>query len=238
MDSSKISLILKKMQEIRLPVGATYLSSQLSIPPASIGRILAELEKEGLVEKVSNKGRVITEKGQQYLEQEEEARKKETNARELIHMISQNDRTVMLEVLETRKLLEGYTAGQACRLATDEEIDHLEGLIAEHMHAIRSGQLGNTLDLDIHLTIAKMARNSTICQILRLILTGGDTYTKFSFASDNSRSRQIRQHDEIIRAIRDRDPERASRAMEEHLDQVISDVNQYFESEKTENHQA
>ena len=66
-DKQKSLTILKSVQDAGIPIGATYLSKELSIPPASIGRILTELEDEKLIEKVSNKGRVLTDKGRQFL---------------------------------------------------------------------------------------------------------------------------------------------------------------------------
>ena len=42
-------------------------------------------------------------------------------------------------------------------------------------------------------------------------------------------TRLVADHDKIIQAIRDRKPELAREAMQEHLTRLISDVTQYWE---------
>lgn len=227
-DNQRIHFILKSIQDIGLPIGATYLSKKHDIPPATIGRTLAVLEEQGLIKKISNKGRVITDKGRNYLIQEEVRNAKAKNANKLVQLVSKADKNTLLEILQTRKLLEGHTAELACHNAEDSEIDELEHLMLEYLHLIRSGELGSHIDLEIHLTIAKMSRNRTIYQILKIMLTGDNVYTKFSFVSDKLKHIQVKQHDAIIQAIRERSPEKARKSMEMHLEQVIDDLEKYF----------
>ena len=63
-------LILEKIAQLNTPVGASFLCSQIHASQASIGRELHNLEQRGLLEKVSNKGRILTEEGRRrYLEE-------------------------------------------------------------------------------------------------------------------------------------------------------------------------
>jgi len=228
-DYEKTSEILKMISETGLPVGAAYLSKQLSIPSATVGRLLAELDREGLVKKVSNKGRLITGKGERFLWEKELEKQKEQNANQLVQLITKSDKATMLEILQTRKLLEGYTVELACKNATESELNELEHLMLEHLHTVRQGGLGSQQDLEIHLTIAKVSRNQTIYQILKLMLMEGNVYTKFSYVSDNMKHTQVKQHDKIIQAIQERSVDRAKAALETHLDQIIEDVEEYFQ---------
>lgn len=224
-------LVLKTIREAELPVGASWLSRKLSIPSATIGRILSDLDKKGFLTKVSNKGRILTEKGNSFLKQAEYAEEKEATARELADFVTESDKSVLLEILQVRKLLEVYAAGEAAIHATDEEIQELEQLMLEHLHEIRSGSLGSDTDFQIHLAIARVSGVQTIQQILKIILTTDNVYTKFSYVSDHLKHTQIKQHDEIIEAIRAHDREQARSAMEHHLNQIIDDVKRYYNSD-------
>lgn len=64
---------------------------------------------------------------------------------------------------------------------------------------------------------------------LKLILSSNNVYAKFAYVSDHLKNAQIKQHDSIIQAIHDHDPEAAEKAMEAHLDQIMDDVRQYYQ---------
>lgn len=227
--NQKLSLVLQTIKEAGLPVGASYISSRLNMAPATVGRILAELDKNGLLTKVSNKGRILTQKGYEHLAREAQKKEKKETAAQLVHTATKADKTTLLEILQVRRLLEVYTARQACQNATEDEICELERLMLEHLHEIRRGGLGSSIDLEIHLAIARFSRVQTIYQILKIILTEDNVYTKFSYVSDHVKHTQIKQHDAIIQAIRERNPEKAGEAMNIHLTQVMADVEQYYQ---------
>lgn len=228
-DSEKELLILKAVQNAGLPVGASYLSQQLGLAPATIGRILSDLDIRGLLTKVSNKGRVLTQDGFRFLSQEAVKEYRKETAAKLANFVTESDKQTLLEVLQVRKLLEPYAAQQACENATEAEILELERLMLEHLHEIRSGGLGSNTDFEIHLAIARSSKVHTIHQILKIILTTNNVYAKFSYVSDQLKHAQIKQHDSIIQAIRERDPQKARIAMENHLIQVMADVEQYYQ---------
>lgn len=222
-------LILKAIQNTALPVGASYLSQKLNLAPATIGRILTDLDKRGLLMKVSNKGRVLTKKGSDFLMMEADKEEKQKTATKLAGFATESDKQTLLEVLQVRKLLEVYTAEKACINATEDEILTLERLMLEHLHEIRSGGLGSNTDFELHLAIARASKIETIYQILKIILTADNIYSKFSYVSDQLKHTQIKQHDSIIQAIRERNPQKASAAMEAHLTQIMADVEQYYQ---------
>lgn len=134
-----------------------------------------------------------------------------------------------MEVLQVRKLLEIYTARQACLNATEAEFMELERLMLEHLQEIRSGGLGSNTDFQIHLAIARASKVKTIYQILKLILSSDNVYAKFSYVSDHMKNTQVKQHDSIIQAICRRDPDKAGEFMELHLNQIMDDVKQYYQ---------
>ena len=61
-------VILEAIKKKNSPLGATFLSQELNIPQASIGRELIRCEEKGWLKKVSNKGRQLTKAGLDYIE--------------------------------------------------------------------------------------------------------------------------------------------------------------------------
>lgn len=229
MDNTDFELdLLNFMKEEQSPVGATYLSEKLHKPPATIGRILYDLEQNGYLAKVSNKGRSITRTGANYLEQQSAMHSKFSTARKIISFVEDTSKEKLLEILVIRKQLEGKAIELACINATDEEIRNLDAIMLEHVYEIRRGGLGNQQDLALHLAIAKMSRNTTLYQVLKLLLTDENAYTKFSSVSSDITHCQLKQHDKLVEAIQQRNSALAVSAMIEHLDQVTSDVQRYY----------
>ena len=216
------------IKDSTIPLGAVCLSEKLNIPPATIGRILVKLEKDGLLEKVSNKGRQLTNKGIEYLIEEKTKNAKLKTANTLIHMVENSSKERLIEILDVRKILESKTIELACQNANEEDIEKLDNILADHCYVVRHGDLGSDEDLNLHLTIAKISKNKTIHHILKLILTEEDVYTKFSYLADHIKNIQLKQHSDLVEAIRCHDPEAGKIALEKHLDQVIFDVNRYY----------
>lgn len=99
----------------------------------------------------------------------------------------------------------------------------------EYLVEMRHDGLGKEQNLQLHLMIAKISNNQTIYQILNLLLTNENAYTKFSSASMLDRKHeQLKRHENILSAIKPRDVKAARLAMEQHINQVISDIQNYW----------
>jgi GntR family transcriptional repressor for pyruvate dehydrogenase complex len=220
--------ILSEIKYADCPMGAGFLSGKMQIPQASIGRILNSLEKRGFLKKISNKGRQITPAGLSWLEEQHAQKAKLHSSQKLISIVEDLSKERLLEILDIRKLLEATSVELACINAGDEDIKLLEDILIDHRYAVRHDESGSAEDLRLHLTIAKLSRNETLYQIIELILTGKNAYDTFSAVADHVAHTQIQQHTDLIAAIKTRDPVQARQAMIRHLDQVISDVNKYF----------
>jgi len=224
--------VLTAIMEANTPVGATYLTTIINIPPATIGRIMQKLENDGMLEKVSNKGRILTAKGTAFIEGKRQREKKLKTADKIINIVESGSKSHLLEVLDIRKYLEGRTAELAAANASSDQLSALDEIMLEYLVEIRHGGLGNEQDLQFHLTIAWISGNTTIYQILKLLLTNDNAYTKFSSASIvKIKHLQLQNHESIVNAIKEHDAKKARKAMEDHLNQVIEDVNEYFPDE-------
>jgi len=221
--------LLKLMQEIDGPVGATFLSTKTNLSQATVGRYLLQLEQKGLVKKVSNKGRTLTSKGIETINELNISFNKDKIAKELISLSIDDRKETLLEIIAVRKLLEQYTAAKAAENATPHDIQVLEDYAYTHRYLLSQGNCANAEDLGFHLTIAKISQNQTLYKILELLLKDNNAYVMFSEAGDDQRDLQVTYHFRILDAIRNKNPLEAQKAITEHLEQVSNDVEKYYQ---------
>lgn len=223
MRNERIYLILSEFYNHQEPVGASTLKNTLNMSQTSIGRDLLSLENLGFLEKVSNKGRIITSKGTLWYENETARLDKQSIANDLIQNPQNASIIKLKEAIFVRKLLEPQAAGLACMNATDEDLEGLVELINNYIDCISNGQEADDLDLKIHLRIAELSGNKTLSMLLTLLLTEDKTYMDFSkvalpsFKPENSATLN---HSEILRAVIARDSQTASKAMLKHLETI------------------
>lgn len=232
--SNRELMCLKEIERITFPVGSKYLSKVMDIPQGTIGKILIQLEDQGFVEKQSNKGRVITEKGKSRLERYLVEKEQLKAAERIINTVKFSSKDRLLEILEARRLLEGAIIGQACEKATEAEILELKRIMLDHKKEIISGGLGNVEDFQLHTTLARISRNQVFYEILVLILTKENASTKFSMVADQVLHTQLNQHQAIVDAVSERNAKKAEKAMDDHLLTVIDDVNKYYSENELE----
>lgn len=130
-------------------------------------------------------------------------------------------------VFYARENIEGLTAASAARYAVDEDIQYLYKLIEKEKNVTNPGeQEGKMAYLKInekfHLGIARMSRNKYLEQYCRHSFWRSHTYI-FFFDSDytglTSGEQKVgpSQHIEITKAIENRNEEKASNLMRQHV---------------------
>ncbi|SKC84497.1 FadR/GntR family transcriptional regulator [Maledivibacter halophilus] len=222
--------IMSVMSEVKIPVGAIYISQEINIPQASVGRILKDLEDRGLIKKISNKGRVLTENGESYLKKTYEQKSKIDVALELANLShDDNIKEKLIEILEVRKILEIKSVELACQNRTDSELTELELIYMGNVSEINDNKLGNEQDLKLHLKIAEMSHNKTLYYLSRLLLTENNAYTFFSIVTEDIKLAQLKHHKKLVESIKNRDVEAAKKTMEEHINRIIDDVEKNME---------
>ncbi|MFI3172268.1 MAG: FCD domain-containing protein [Eubacteriales bacterium] len=223
--------ILKEIQALQMPAGAIYLSQKLQIPQGSLGRILTSLEASGLLIKEQNKGRILTEKGEQYLIDYTYRMNQLNNAETLINIVEDITKERLIEIVEMRILLECTAIETACRSITDEQLIILEDILLDNSYEVRKGLLGEATDLQLHLTLAKFSGNVTLYQILRLLLTQNNSFSRLTDTRNPELESSVTQHEEILKQLRKRDATAACAAMKRHLEQLLLEINiAYHES--------
>lgn len=129
-----------------------------------------------------------------------------------------------VELLESRKVLEGGIAKLAAKRRKDADIRLMQGVM-ERM--VAAADLENMIqaDIDFHLFLAKAAYNNTLSDILILVsdLVTPNLYTVRVQTQmiSGANAEFTRQHQAILQAIIDKDGRRAAEEMERHIDYTI-----------------
>jgi len=225
-DKNNLVLLLKEINKASGPVGASTLSQNLFCSQATVGRQLDLLEKKGYLRKVSNKGRILTPEGLNFLKLEDINFSKSMLAKELVNLSIDQGVDTLFEIIRIRELLEPYAAAGAAERANERDIFNLENIAFAHRYRLSQGRSGNEENLNFHLEIARINNNHTLQKTLELLLTANKAYVEFSKAGEAQHDLQVKHHFCILNAIRDRDASGARKAMLEHLEDVARDVEQ------------
>lgn len=127
-----------------------------------------------------------------------------------------------LALFNIREVLEGLAARMAAENATPEEIQRLRSMLADHRAALsRSNAMvywQATANTDFHFMVARIGRNKHLFDLLC-----GEYYTLFRLYRMQHRivpgraQRALVEHERIVDAIADRDPELAELLMRRHV---------------------
>lgn len=219
--------LLTEIKSANSPVGASFLSSQLSVPPATIGRLLKSAEEQGYLEQVSNKGRILTKAGDSYLSDCFAQTKKLQVARDLVQITESADLHHLIEVLEFRKLIEPHNIAIACQVGTEEDLEELKVYDLERRYQLTQGNPSSDADLRFHLKFAELSGNHTIYHVLKLLLMENNVYACFTAMNDFGETKVSSSHDDILEAFGRRDSDAAAQAMTKHLDELLQAVENY-----------
>ncbi|MET9567278.1 MULTISPECIES: GntR family transcriptional regulator [Streptomyces] len=171
------------------------LADQFGVTRASVRAALIELESEGLVERILNRGsrvRVVTV---------EEA----------------------VAITECRMVLEGLCAGKAAVEAGDEQLDQLVALGEAMSKAVADGEPVTYSDLnhELHARIRQFSGQQVAVGLLER-LNAQLVRHRFQLALRPGRpQKSLSEHLAMIDAIRARDPQAAEEAVRSHLAGVI-----------------
>lgn len=128
----------------------------------------------------------------------------------------------LANLLHVREALEGMAARLACERLTDAQLDELEAMIEDHAKSIDvqdgTGYYQQSGDFDFHFRIAKASGND-----LLISMVCGDLYDLlrvYRYKSSTMKGRAnaaLKEHRDIVVALRARDPEAAERSMRTHI---------------------
>lgn len=136
----------------------------------------------------------------------------------------------VLDEIAVLRQLELLSGGLACRNATPEEIENIARMVADiaARHATSDKIEVFDRDMHMHIAIVDAAHNGALGRTYREYLA---RLWRIRFLSARERAdagRVLADHEEMLAALRARDPDRMTVATGSHLDRLVRNVTRRF----------
>lgn len=141
------------------------------------------------------------------------------------------------ELVEARWLIEGDACALAAAVMTDEQLEELTIILHDMAEEHDFGALADLADRRFHVAIAKASHNSVLVAMVENLW---DLRYQPACRDLLERAGRVRaqplvnDHEEILDALKARDPAAARTAMREHLGRVISNLMAVVEADAIE----
>lgn len=168
------------------------LAERLGVSRTPIREAIRKLELEGLVLMIPRKGAEVAKISEKSLR----------------------------DVLEVRRSLEELAIELACQRMTPEDIDELEKKQEEFQAAITNGKVMEIAETDeaYHDVIYKGTCNDRLVQMINNLREQMYRYRLEYIKDEDKRQVLLKEHENILRAVKLRKTEEAKEAMREHID--------------------
>ena len=179
----------------------TTLGKELGVSRTPVREALRQLELEGLVTIIPNKGAYVTG-------------------------ISQKD---IRDIYVIRSMLEGLCARWAAQHITEEQLAELEEAVLLSEFQMKKGSAFNTdqvtlLDGKFHSILYEASGSRTLGHLLSDFHNYVRAARKSSIVSEERARKSIREHKQILRAIKDGDEDLAEQLANEHILHVMQNL--------------
>jgi DNA-binding FadR family transcriptional regulator len=140
---------------------------------------------------------------------------------EALTLILQFQRGTLREVHEARAWLEPVASRMATPLITKSELKRLQEVNDAMRAEIETGGTGiMDLNQQFHQVIAASCSNVVVQTFTETLLTVAESGVSELYNSDQLKRAVVDEHDEIIKALRSKDPDRAESVMRWHLEEA------------------
>ncbi len=147
------------------------------------------------------------------------------------------------EVLDQTRLLialEKLSAELACANATQDELDHMAGIVAimdkkfDEVDALDMFEI----DMDFHATMVKASDNRALFDAHERLFRKLWRARYLVALKRRSRERLVDQHSRLVEALRARDEEAVKAAVDAHFSNLVEDLSRVYEDEERSNLEA
>lgn len=168
------------------------LAEELGVSRTPVREAIRKLELEGFVVMIPRKGAYVTD-------------------------ISIKD---IADVFELRWALEALAAELAAERASEEEIEQMERHLLELAKVVEEQDVKKIVEIDtkFHETIYTASRNKRLGQILSLLGELIQRYRTLTLSKSERIKVTMEEHRAIVEALAARDPQRAGRLAQEHIE--------------------
>lgn len=143
------------------------------------------------------------------------------------------DDSTFTELLEARAMLEPNIAAAAALNVTEAELADLSGCLEQAAASVHDPGLFQAVDLELHQRITAAAHNQIIGRFMSALNRLGSASRSRTGELQSVREQSLWDLREIVTAIQRRDPQAASRAMQNHLINIHKRFHEYTDKEVT-----
>lgn len=191
----------------RLP-SERELAERLRVGRSSVREALRALELLGLITTRRGEGTFL----QSY---------RQNKLIDLIGFFILKDFKTRRDLVEMRKILELDAVRLACQRANQKHYMEMERIIEMAEEKIQKGELPTEEDYLFHRAISRSSRNSVLHRIWAPLVEYSKSVRMESLSRDGRAEEGLKEHREILDAIRDRDEKLAVGRMSDHLENSI-----------------
>lgn len=152
-----------------------------------------------------------------------------------LSLLIAEDQEKFFELLDIRRAMESWAAFNAAKQATESDIQRLEKIIARDQQNLKKNRDDAKTDADFHIAIALAAHNTVLSHLTASCYNILWSTQKMSreqlFKKRKNKQHIAEQHMRIFNAIRDRNPELASREARRHIDFVETELRELMASD-------
>jgi GntR family transcriptional repressor for pyruvate dehydrogenase complex len=183
------------------------LAEMFNVSRTSLRDAIRNLELLGLVEPRHGEGTVV----------------RDPSAESLVNPLAvliANQRDLLSDLLEFRRMIEPTLAARAAEHASAEEIAHMEVILGRQKERVDLGELAIEEDSEFHYAIAQAARNGVVLKVLDVFMDLLRESREKSLQVAGRLQKSIIGHRRILNSIRRHDTAGAEAAMRQHLKDV------------------
>ena len=125
----------------------------------------------------------------------------------------------LFELLEIRKIMEPGIAAIASERATGEDLARMSKSIIQMESDLKTDDRSDAY-ISFHLTLAETTRNTTIVRLMEPLMSMQLQYREGVRQIKGRRSKSLKEHKHIYKAVKNRKPEEAKTAMTQHISQI------------------
>lgn len=144
------------------------------------------------------------------------------------------------EVLQIRSVLEGLAARLATKVINGEEIKELEQYIEQmEYYANKDNALAfSKMDVEFHELILNICGNNRLIQIRKNLSDQAHRYRIRSLSIPGRLKHSLKEHQEIVKALKRKDSEQAGRLSQKHIENVLKNILAHESKEEDKNKNA
>ncbi len=169
------------------------------------------LESQGIIETIPGDGRYLRKRLDEIDNSEHP-------------VIEDLKKAAMLDLLETREIIETGMIGFVCERATDTDIQRLEHL-ALQMNRVPTSSGEPDADYYFHQALAECSKNSVILNFMKLNMEIINQTREKNFARSKNFEQAQKEHMAIVEAIKNRDGNTAKQKVMEHFVHIRKRIN-------------